>query len=130
MPNNFPSHQSNSKFLIFYLDFGVAEQCRGLRKDGSALFKHSEFAQPPESANSAVSPKSLPLWRQGATTRPTWFWVLLPKQKDLVSRGKTRGFNIFSSFIFPILPLISTQKKLREVPMQIQNIILTQKAGL
>ncbi|MGP0591040.1 hypothetical protein ACTRXD_00690 [Nitrospira sp. T9] len=25
-----------------------------------------------------------------ATPRPPWFWVLLPKQKDLVRRGETR----------------------------------------
>jgi hypothetical protein len=35
----------------------VAEPCSRVRKDGGALFEHSEFAPPPESANRAGNPK-------------------------------------------------------------------------
>ena len=47
-----------------------------------ALFERSEFARR-RSRRTAQGTRR-------ATPRPTWFWVLLPKQKDLATRGETR----------------------------------------
>ena len=61
-----------------------------LQKNGGALFEQSKFAATPKSTNRAGHPKSLPLRRQGKTPGPPWFWVLLPKERDLVSLDETR----------------------------------------
>ncbi|MFA9560866.1 MAG: hypothetical protein ACERKU_00885, partial [Nitrospirota bacterium] len=50
-----------------------------------ALFERSEFARRRSRRTAQGTRRAMP--------RPTWFWVLLPKQKDLVCRGETRHLN-------------------------------------
>jgi hypothetical protein len=62
--------------LLFPAALGLAEQCSRLRGFRRALFERSEL-------------RSRRSWRTAEGTRrathgQTWFWVLLPKQKDLL----------------------------------------------
>ncbi|MGB5054066.1 MAG: hypothetical protein WBO24_06700, partial [Nitrospirales bacterium] len=50
-----------------------------------ALFERSEFARRRRRQTTQGTRR--------ATPRPPWFWVLLPKQKDLACRGETRQYH-------------------------------------
>jgi hypothetical protein len=77
-----------------------------------ALFERSEFAR-------SRSRRTVKGTRR-ATPRPTWFWVLLPKQKGLVRRGETRHLYFFAPIENYFYTTIPHRNRIPELPRGIE----------